>query len=275
MNMNQNVLTNRQRLRRLSLFIKEGRILRGEWVAIHDGRERACLLAALAPEVASTNAFFGIDRCPASLMPMWLASITPDLDDRVSKSWWPTFLRLYAKTLRRVHALIEKNRWTTADWQGQDYLSRASVLHLVVPYADAKATPAVLKAIDYCERAAWSRPNKTRPKKKTGLEHLEHERKSLLRSLNGLIGKHRVVRSLIKNDGPGAPEAAYDAIVNLGNRGSNLCSCAMTVARTWSNSHPRRYAPAWNAIAKEILSNLNKRCHELELSEDLEMELKR
>ena len=73
------------RLDRLDALIAKDRLLRGQWT---DGQGRACLLAALSPEVATASS---ASRCPAALMPLWFAELTPWLDDEPSAAFiWST-----------------------------------------------------------------------------------------------------------------------------------------------------------------------------------------
>jgi hypothetical protein len=87
------------RLDWLDALIERGDLLRGQWT---DGRERACLLAALSPEAAAAGS---AKRCPATLMPAWLAHLTPWLDDEPSAEAWPAIVRRYASLARRWHVL--------------------------------------------------------------------------------------------------------------------------------------------------------------------------
>ena len=78
-------------LDRFNQFIAEGRIIRNAWHGKDaHGRETACLLAAFAE---------GLDRpskCPAELMPDWLAELTPLIDDMGSLAAWPAMVQRYA-----------------------------------------------------------------------------------------------------------------------------------------------------------------------------------
>jgi hypothetical protein len=94
-----------ERFDRLDTFITENRLVRNEW---GDGQERACLLLALAPEV---GAYGFVDRCPASLLPAWLAELTPDLDDNGSASAWPAMVRRYSHVVRRGATTLDDAGW--------------------------------------------------------------------------------------------------------------------------------------------------------------------
>ena len=77
-----------ERFDRLDRFIAEGRLVRNEW---GDGQERACLLLAIAPEVGGSEG--KVDLCPASVLPPWLAELTPSLDDNGTNAAWPAMVR--------------------------------------------------------------------------------------------------------------------------------------------------------------------------------------
>lgn len=92
-------LTYEDRVGNLDHHIAEGTLIRKDW---GDGFRTACLLAALSPEVAtSTEA----SSCPASVMPKWLAQLTPAIDDYGSLKAWPGMVRRYAALARRWHVL--------------------------------------------------------------------------------------------------------------------------------------------------------------------------
>lgn len=96
------------RFDRLDQFIAENRILRFCWSDIDEaGRERACLLVALAPEVGQGD----FDACPASVIPPWLARLTPLLDDGVSDDLWPELMLEYARVVRRGATTLDDARW--------------------------------------------------------------------------------------------------------------------------------------------------------------------
>jgi hypothetical protein len=87
------------RVNRLQSLINEGRIIRNDWSGTDEqGRETACLLAALSPEVAEQET---ASACPADVMPAWLAHLTPWMDDNVSEYTWPSAIRRYAACAAR------------------------------------------------------------------------------------------------------------------------------------------------------------------------------
>jgi len=94
-----------ERFDRLDSFIAEDRLLRNRW---GDGQERACLLLALVPEVGEYGA---VERCPADVIPGWLAHMTPSLDDNGSASAWPAMVRRYAAVVRRGAETLDDAGW--------------------------------------------------------------------------------------------------------------------------------------------------------------------
>jgi len=61
---------------RIALFAREGRLIQHGWHrTADDGRELACLLGAIGPDVTSPGA------CSADVMPTWLAHLLPTLFD--------------------------------------------------------------------------------------------------------------------------------------------------------------------------------------------------
>jgi hypothetical protein len=92
-----------ERIERLRQYVAEGRIIRKAWWGKDEqGRETACLLAALSPEVAAEQQS---RACPADVMPPWLATLTPSLDDCTSCEYWPDFVRSYADAAERWRVL--------------------------------------------------------------------------------------------------------------------------------------------------------------------------
>lgn len=119
--MDDETLTIEVRLARLDRAIEDGRVIRGRWT---DGQERACLLAWLSPEAGERES---ASVCPASVMPPWLAHLTPHLDDRPSARAWPGIVRRYGALAHRWHVL------DAAGWE------RARVASLLVIVREARA----------------------------------------------------------------------------------------------------------------------------------------
>jgi len=88
-----------ERINRLETFHKEGRLIRFEWTSEDEGRECACLLAAFSPEVGREEY---ARACPEAAMPLWLACLTPDIDDEVSLPRWDGFIARYIAVLPKL-----------------------------------------------------------------------------------------------------------------------------------------------------------------------------
>ena len=70
-------ITRNEAADRIALFASEGRLIQSQWHSERDGRELACLLGAIGPDVNAP------DDCPAEVMPAWLAHLLPTLFDGV------------------------------------------------------------------------------------------------------------------------------------------------------------------------------------------------
>ena len=129
---------------KLNQYITEGRLIRNAWTDLdNQGRETACLLAAMSPEVAARE---NASACPASIMPKWLAYLTPWMDDAGSDEVWPSMVRRYAAVAARWHVL------TNETWQRLDYTARRIALEDCLPLAGG-AAPAVERVIALLRRA--------------------------------------------------------------------------------------------------------------------------
>lgn len=115
----QTTLSREERINRLDTLIAEDRILRGSWTGEANGRELACLLAAVSPEAGQARS---ADACPSSLMPLWLAYLTVWLSDNPSARHWPMVVRRYAALARRWHVLDYKA------WRRLEYAVGAEIL---------------------------------------------------------------------------------------------------------------------------------------------------
>jgi hypothetical protein len=111
-----------------------------------DGRERACLLAALAPECGYQES---ADVCPADVMPAWLAELTPWIDDAGSDAAWPGVVRRYAAVAARWHRLDAET------WRRLDYRVRALAVREAMRHTDhVDMLAACERVASLCERAA-------------------------------------------------------------------------------------------------------------------------
>jgi hypothetical protein len=122
---------------RIKQFADEGRIIRGQWHRTDsDGRELACLLGAVGADVNSPS------KCPAEVMPAWLAYLTPSIDDNISASAWPAIIRRYADCAVRWHVL------TPDDWRRCEMKVKREALLIAQPFDNGGSCATVLDLID-------------------------------------------------------------------------------------------------------------------------------
>lgn len=163
------------RVERLNEMIREDRIIRDGWAGTDEqGRETACLLAALSPEVGKWER---AESCPAEVMPEWFAHMTPWIDDNGSEAEWPRVVRRYAACAARWHTLDEA-AWRRVEIatrrvsvvEAMRHTNKESVLNAcrgVLAWLDADmpdaARPAVVTAAeaaaapeDAAEAAVWA-----------------------------------------------------------------------------------------------------------------------
>ena len=124
---------------RLQDFLDSGRLIRKAWTGTDaQGRETACLLAALSPEVAATH---NEADCPADIMPQWLAYLTPWFDDAGSVEAWPTMKQRFAGLVKRWSVL------TATDWRQLDYTCRRIAVEEAAQHYNGEKFPMVRAAI--------------------------------------------------------------------------------------------------------------------------------
>lgn len=132
------------RIGRLDLFRAEGRLLRHKWTGTDaQGRETACLLAALSPEVAKSER---AGDCPAEVMPAWLAHMTQWIDDAVSDAAWPDIIKRYGGLARRWHVLSPE-AWRRAEYGARVAAVREAMRH-TTDAAVLAACEGVLRVIE-------------------------------------------------------------------------------------------------------------------------------
>jgi len=131
---------------RLETYRREGRLIRDAWTGTDaQGRETACLLAALVPECGARQDAFA---CPADVMPPWLAHLTPWIDDAGTVDAWPGHITRFVAILRA---------WNLTEAQSQrcDYLCRALIVREARSHTtDTRAIAACDAVIALCDRAA-------------------------------------------------------------------------------------------------------------------------
>lgn len=121
--------------------LRRGVLLRYKWRDVApDGRERACLLGWISGEVRQQER---ASACPADVMPMWLAELTPWLDDAPSDAAWPGVVAFFADLLERSGALFAN----PAACQRLDYRVRAIGVREARAHVAAESTSA-LRAIN-------------------------------------------------------------------------------------------------------------------------------
>ena len=122
---------------RLDAAIAADTLTRKRWTAEDHGRHLSCLLAAMVPECGAQQT---ADVCPATVIPAWLAHLTPWIDDAGSQDRWPEVVREYARLLRASVGL------TPEQWRRLDYACRAVAVREARTHAGED--PQVLAAID-------------------------------------------------------------------------------------------------------------------------------
>jgi hypothetical protein len=134
---------------RLNKFIQEGRLLRGEWTGKDaEGRETACLLAALSKEVATSH---DPNSCPAAIMPSWLAHLVPWIDDKGTKENWLGHIHRFANLAGRWHALSPES-WERARFR----VNRVSLLEAIKHTKSEPAFKASRDVLALLDRAVSS-----------------------------------------------------------------------------------------------------------------------
>jgi hypothetical protein len=106
--------------------LEAGTLIRQSWIGTDaQGRETACLLAALVPACGRQQS---AGACPADVMPAWLAELTPWIDDAGTLAHWPAVVRRYADLASRWHIL------TPLAWRKLDYATRAICVREALPH---------------------------------------------------------------------------------------------------------------------------------------------
>ena len=132
---------------RLDSYIREGRLTRHQWTGTDDqGREIVCLLVALSPEVGENK---DPSACPASVMPEWLAHLTPWMDDMGTDAAWYSMVKRYAGLARRWHVLSEET-WTRLNYHSRAIIVREAMTHT----KDEKVIKVCERVASLCERRA-------------------------------------------------------------------------------------------------------------------------
>jgi hypothetical protein len=99
---------------RFDKFYAEGRLTRHEWRDRRDGKDYACALSAFSLAVyraagvpEDERTVEPVDACPANLLPLWFARLTPWINDLCAgETWLQTVLRW-----RNIVAVAHSTKW--------------------------------------------------------------------------------------------------------------------------------------------------------------------
>ena len=143
-----NNINKQERFDRLDCMIQEGRLLRNQWTGVDAaGKERACLLAAISPEVAGSHVSVS---CPADVIPSWLAQLTPAMDDNGTQEQWFPFVQRYSLVLRVASEKLTEKQWEAVQYRVRIGIIQESMSHVT----DTKVLEACSSIIRLCEQAA-------------------------------------------------------------------------------------------------------------------------
>ena len=92
-------ITNITASQRVLAHLREGRLVQWTWHREQDGRELACVLGAISPDIVSDT------KCPASVMPLWLSPLTVFLFDGQTKAEALAWAGRFGAQMGRWHAL--------------------------------------------------------------------------------------------------------------------------------------------------------------------------
>jgi hypothetical protein len=124
---------------RILAHLDEGRLVQRLWHDEDGGRERACVLGAIAPNIVSHT------DCPASVMPRWMAPLTVYLFDGQSKADAMTWAGRFGTQMGQWHRLDD------AAW----FRTWASFCSWCVADAQRSADSAAAAAFD-ADAARWA-----------------------------------------------------------------------------------------------------------------------
>jgi hypothetical protein len=93
-------ITNIEASQRILAHLHEGRLVQNEWHSVAEkGRDLACLLGAISPDIDDFR------KCPASVMPEWLASLTVSMFDGQDRADAMTWAARFGTQMARWHVL--------------------------------------------------------------------------------------------------------------------------------------------------------------------------
>jgi hypothetical protein len=131
-------ITNVQASQRILAHLHESRLVQGTWHREQDGRELACILGAIAPNIDDSS------KCPAGVMPTWLAVLTVPMFDGQAKDAALTWATRFGTQMARWHRL------GSAAWD------RVRAAFCAACVADARRSAAVAAAAAAADAAAWA-----------------------------------------------------------------------------------------------------------------------
>lgn len=134
---------------RIEAYRAKDALLRRAWTVGDrgpDGYERACLLAAMVPEVGDAK---NSAKCPSALMPEWLARMTIWFDDDPSAEAWPRVIEEYVACIRRSGAMTP-DAWHRLDCRFR--LVAVESARALCPADNTDALAAIDAAIDLLRR---------------------------------------------------------------------------------------------------------------------------
>jgi hypothetical protein len=127
-------------LTRLESYRTTNRLIRRAWTGyLDDGRDTACLLAAISKEVSIARS---VKACPAHLVDPWFAHLSPWFDDAGSDAEWPGMVARYGNVVRKLMSLPSELRMMI------EYASRALIVREAMKYTKNDG------ALEVCETVA-------------------------------------------------------------------------------------------------------------------------
>jgi hypothetical protein len=147
-------ITNIEASRRILDHLHEGRLVQNEWhIVAAKGRDLACLLGAISPDIDDFR------KCPASVMPEWLASLTVSMFDGQDRADAMTWAARFGAQMARWHVLdfVAWNRVRAAFCAACVADARRSAAAVAADADAARASAAVDAWAAACaSRAAWA-----------------------------------------------------------------------------------------------------------------------
>jgi hypothetical protein len=149
---------------RILAHLHEGRLVQNEWHSVAEkGRDFACILGAISPHIDDSR------KCPASVMPKWLARLVVPLFDYQTEDAAMTWAARFGTQMAQWHRL-DSAAWDrvrdafcaacVADaWQSAEAYAYAAAADAAAAAARAAALAAAADAADAdaARQACWTR----------------------------------------------------------------------------------------------------------------------